>query len=506
MVSPRMAEPPPSPESHELTRFLILRLVGLIYFVAFLVFLRQGLPLIGHDGLTPADMWTREVAQDFGSRASAFWHLPSLFWLGASDASLLAVGWVGLIVSFGVMVGLANVPALVLLWALYMSVVHVGQIWYGYGWENQLLETGFLAVFLCPLGNPLPFPQRAAPPAVFWLFRWLTFRIMLGAGLIKLRGDACWRDFTCLDFHYLTQPIPSPLSRWFHDAPHAFHALGVGFNHLCEVVAPFFLLAPNRVPGARQARHAAGVLLVAFQVLLVLSGNLSFLNWLTVVPILASFDDGFWGRGRGAEGVPSRAHRIATGICVALVAVLSVPAVLNLLSSHQVMNTGHEPFELVNSYGAFGTVGKERNEIIFEGTDDAVVSDATRWLPYEFPCKPGDPNRRPCLISPYHLRLDWQVWFAAMGTPEDEPWFVHFVWKLLHNDPGTLSLLATNPFPERPPRFVRARLFRYDYAPTGGNAWWRRTEVGVWLPPLSVEDPRLLRFLSAYGWAGGGPT
>jgi hypothetical protein len=184
---------------------------------------------------------------------------------------------------------------------------------------------------------------------------------------------------------------------------------------------------------------------------------------------------------------------------LALVALLSLAPIENLLSSHQVMNTSHDPFELVNSYGAFGSVGEKRNEIVFEGTRDELGPGAT-WLPYEFKCKPGDPDRRPCFVAPYHLRLDWQIWFAAMEDVNDEPWTVHLVWKLLHNDPLALGLLAGNPFPGSPPRYIRARLFRYDFAPPGSRAWWTRRELGEWLPAMSTDDSRLHQFLQAYGW------
>src|SRR5207302_3648640 len=140
---------------------------------------------------------------------------------------------------------------------------------------------------------------------------------------------------------------------------------------------------------------------------------------------------------------------------------------------------------------------RERREIVFEGTDDPVITGRTRWKEYEFKCKPGDPLRRPCMISPYHHRLDWQIWFAAMSVPEEYPWTVHFVWKLLHNDNGTLGLLANNPFPDKPPRYIRAELFRYEFAPPGdpGAGWWKRTPLGRWLPALSVASPAWPRFL-----------
>jgi hypothetical protein len=166
------------------------------------------------------------------------------------------------------------------------------------------------------------------------------------------------------------------------------------------------------------------------------------------------------------------------------------------------MNTSFNRLALVNTYGAFGSVGRQRGEIVFEGTDEPVVTERTLWREYEFKCKPGDPFRRPCLVSPYHHRLDWQIWFAAMSSPRRYPWTLHLVWKLLHNDPGALGLLAGNPFPRTPPRFIRARFYRYEFAAPGdeGGAWWTRTLLGDWLPPLSRDDPRLREVLAAYGW------
>ena len=496
---------PPSKPTYWLTRFAILRLLGLVYLVAFLVFIDQGLPLIGHDGLLPAHTFLERVTHHFGSRWKGFLEMPSIYWLGSSDRMLLGGAWLGAALSGLMLAGFANAITLAILWVLYLSITHVGQLWYGFGWENQLTETGFLAIFLCPLLDPRPFPRRPPPTVVFWLMRWLTFRSMLGAGLIKIRGDPCWRDLSCLDYHFLTQPIPSPLSPLFHFASHWTHQLGVLFNHLCELICPFFVFGP------RLARHISGIALVGFQVFLILSGNLSFLNWLTLVPILACFDDSLLERllpprlrtmlrARPREEKPARSQAIAAGLLACLVAVLSIAPAANLMSRHQIMNTAHDPLELVNSYGAFGSVGKERNEIIFEGTRDETVGEATQWRPYEFKCKPGDPSRRPCFVAPYHLRLDWQIWFAAMSVPDEEPWTIHLVWKLLHNDPGTLSLLAGNPFPEGPPRYIRARLYRYEFAPRGSKDWWTRTLLGDWLPVLSLEDPRLLEFMRAYGW------
>jgi hypothetical protein len=487
-----------------LTRFVVLRLLGVVYLAAFWGFVRQGLPLLGHHGLLPVDQFLTGVAQALGSRGAGFSRLPSLFWLDDSDAALLAVGWAGAVLAAAVVAGFANAPMMLALWALYMSVVHTGQLFYGYGWETQLLETGFLAVFLAPPLDPRPFPARGPPRVVVWLFWWLIARVMLGAGLIKLRGDPCWRDLTCLDFHYQTQPIPNPLSPAFHVLPHPVHAAGVLFNHLVELGCPFLLVA------GRRARHVAAGLMLAFQGALILSGNLSFLNHLTLVPILACFDDGLLARvlPRRLVAMASRTAappgRIQSGVAWALallVAVLSVEPVQNLLSPNQRMNTSFDALDLVNTYGAFGSVGRERDEIILEGTRSDAPDANAAWRPYEFPCKPGDPMRRPCVVSPYQPRLDWQIWFAAMSEPAREPWLLHLVWKLLHNDAGALSLLAGNPFPEGPPRYIRARFYRYTFAGRGELGWWTRQPLGLWLPPLSTDDPRLQAALEAEGWS-----
>jgi hypothetical protein len=491
--------------SYWLTRFVILRLLGFVYAVAFLIAAQQLVPLIGEHGLTPANHFLASVQTQLGSRTAGVLRVASLFWFGISDHGMVVFAWTGLALSLVVFAGYANAIILGILWAMYMSIVHIGQIWYGYGWEIQLLETGFLSIFLCPLLDGRPFPKCRPPILVFWLFRWLGFRIMIGAGLIKLRGDPCWRDLTCMYYHYETQPIPNPISRYLHFSPHLLLKFETAWNHFVELVVPWFSFGP------RLARHIAGVLLVTFQIFLIISGNLSFLNYLTIIPFLACFDDSFLRHflpgalvrraERAAE--QSQPSRINNAIAVALsimVIWLSIPTVLNLVSGRQLMNYSFDPLDLVNTYGAFGTVGRERDEIIFEGTDDVLITDDTKWKEYEFKAKPGDPNRPPPFVAPYQPRIDWQIWFAAMASPADYPWTLHFVWKLLHNDRGTLSLLANNPFPDAPPHYIRARLYRYQFAPIGDKAWWKRERVGEWLPALDVNDPQFRRLLDAMDW------
>jgi hypothetical protein len=486
----------------------MLRLLGAIYAIAFLVAINQVLPLIGENGLLPVEQYLKRVSETFGSTGAGFRRMPSLFWFVHSDTALQVVVWTGFILSCVVLAGFANAIVLAVLWLLYMSLVHVGQEWYGYGWEIQLLETGFLAIFLCPLLDMRPFPKRAPPVVIMILFRWLIFRIMLGAGLIKLRGDEVWLNGTALYYHFETQPIPGPLSRLFHFMPPAVLKAGVWFNHLAELVAPWFLFWP------RVARYIAGVVVILLQVILIFSGNLSFLNWLTILPALACFDDRCWSKllprklvqmaaTANDRAVPSEGMQITAWAITVLIALLSIQPVFNLLSPNQRMNASFDPLDLVNTYGAFGSVGSERFNVIFEGTMDDPPDDSANWKAYTYKGLPVAPDKRPPQVAPYQLRLDWQMWFASMSTPDEYPWTLHLVWKLLHNDQQTLGLFADNPFPGKPPRYIRAILYRYRFAKPGNphGLWWNRERIGTyWLPPLSVDDPRLIGLMKREGW------
>ncbi|HEX2677590.1 MAG TPA: lipase maturation factor family protein, partial [Polyangiales bacterium] len=205
---------------------------------------------------------------------------------------------------------------------------------------------------------------------------------------------------------------------------------------------------------------------------------------------------------------PSRVLRAVTVLLSLVVLVRSYQPAANMLSPHQRMNGSFDPFHLVNTYGAFGSVGKQRDEVILQGTSDEHPGPSTRWLEYEFPCKPGDVMRRPCLISPYHYRLDWQMWFAALGNYQNEPFIVSLIYKLLHNEPATLSLLVKNPFPKAPPKLIRAERYRYAFTRWGDaddkrGAWWKRERLGPYLPPLAADNPEVLQFLVAHGYVAG---
>ncbi|XP_053847536.1 lipase maturation factor 1 isoform X2 [Vidua macroura] len=436
--------------------------------VAFLVAFQQNKQLIGEKGLLPCQLYLQDIKKYFKGKVGldALSYAPTLIWFldwSAMDSTLDCLALAGLAVAaFVLLTGCANMVLMSLLWLLYLSLVNVGQIWWVLRWESQLLETGFLGIFLCPLWTLSRLPQGSPPSRiVIWSFRWLIFRIMLGAGLIKIRGDRCWRELTCMDYHY--------------------------------------------------------------EVLLIVSGNLSFLNWLTMVPSLACFDDAslallFGARLReraarlqlpGPEG-----ERLSLGSCVRrvlnislglLIAYLSIPVVLNLLSSRQVMNTSFNPLRIVNTYGAFGSITKERTEVILQGTSSLDPKDPTAvWEEFEFKCKPGDLRRRPCLISPYHYRLDWLMWFAAFQTYEQNEWIIHLAGKLLAQEEETLSLLATNPFAGRdPPRWIRGEHFKYKFSQPGGKhasdgKWWIRKRIGPYFPPVNLQGLR--KFFEDRNW------
>ncbi|EHB14105.1 Lipase maturation factor 1, partial [Heterocephalus glaber] len=520
------------PGTFWLTRIMLLKALALVYSSFFFFFWYQGSNAASEDGTMRCwpDVHSKAMHTLINTHTTWLVFLQSyatILWLmDWSDMNfnldLLAVLGLG-ISSFILITGCANMILMAMLWVLYLSLVSVGQVWYSFGWESQLLETGFLGIFLCPLWTLSRLPKYTpTSQVVLWGFRWLIFRIMLGAGLIKIRGDQCWWDLTCMDYHYETQPVPNPLSYFLHRSPWWFHRFETLSNHVLELLVPFLVFLGRRLC----LLH--GVLQIFFQVVLILSGNLSFLNWLTIIPSLSCFDDATLGFlfPSGPGGLKDRVLRIqkeeAGGAqpksrygCLVrrvanlslgiLLAWLSVPVVINLLSSRQVMNTSFSPLRIVNTYGAFGSITKERTEVILQGTasTNASAPDAL-WEDYEFKCKPGDPWRRPCLISPYHYRLDWLMWFAAFQTYEQNEWILHLAGKLLANDAEALSLLALNPFEgHAPPRWVRGEHWRYRFSRPGGKhasegKWWARKRIGPYFPPLRLED--LKDYFQARGW------
>ncbi|MER6346324.1 lipase maturation factor family protein [Streptomyces sp. NPDC001595] len=457
-----------------LSRLVFQRALAAVYLVAFLTAALQFRALLGSRGMLPIPRFVARVP---------FRRAPSLFQLYYSDRFFAGCAWAGAAVSAALLAGLDGwLPlwAAMLLWlvpwALYLSIVNVGQTWYGFGWESLLLETGFLAVFL---GN-----DEVAPPiVVLFLLRWILFRVEFGAGLIKLRGDECWRKLTCLDHHHETQPMPGPLSWFFHRLPKPLHRVEVAANHVTQLVVPVLLFTPQPVA------TAAAALMIVTQLWLVLSGNFSWLNWITIVLALSAV--------RFPVDPPSVAsaplwYVVVVLAVAALLLFLSHRPVANMISRGQIMNRSFDPLHLVNTYGAFGSVSRVRYEVVVEGTADAVPREDSDWREYEFKGKPGDPRRWPRQFAPYHLRLDWMMWFAALSPAYAGSWFGALVERLLEDDRDTLRLLRRSPFPPgEPPRHIRARLFRYRYSTwrelreTG--ACWQRTYVREYLPPTRLS-------------------
>ena len=469
---------PDAVSGYALSRLVFERSLAFIYLIAFLCAANQFVPLVGEHGLLPVPRFVRRVP---------FRATPSLFYFAPTDRVFRIAAWLGVAVSAGVLAGLPQrtgpgaAIAWATLWLLYLSFVNVGQIFYGFGWESMLLETGFFAIFLGA--------STTAPSLILLvIWRWILFRNMFGAGLIKLRGDTCWRDLTCLNYYFETQPIPNALSWYFHWVPARVHRAGVAFNHVAEIVVPFGYFAPQPIAGI------AGLITIAFQSSLVLSGNLSWLNWLTIVLSMSTLDDRWltWlPLSSPAIQMPTLTQRFSIYAVATLVAILSVRPIVNLLSPRQRMNFSFNPLHLVNTYGAFGSITRTRNEIVIEGTDDSPLTPSSVWREYEFKGKPGGSARRPPQIAPYHLRLDWLMWFAAMTSPEEHRWFTPLLAKLLEGDRATLRLLRTNPFPQHPPRYLRALLYHYRFTTADERRrtgdWWKRELIGIYVPTVALK-------------------
>ncbi|WP_457972014.1 lipase maturation factor family protein [Arthrobacter sp. D1-17] len=470
---------------YEFARQVLQRGVAGLFFVAFLSSFNQFPALLGERGLLPVP--------DFLEAFSKF-RRPTLFRWHYSDRLLRAVCVAGMVISAALVLGLPQlgppwVPliAFLSLWLLYMSIVNVGQTFYGFGWEMLLLEAGFTVAFL---GSD----QTDPPRTILFLIAWLVFRLEFGAGMIKIRGGREWRDLTALYYHHETQPMPGPLSRQAHLLPKPFHKLEVLGNHFAQLVVPFFLFAPQPI-----ASIAAG-LIIFTQLWLVASGNFAWLNWIAIVLAFAAVSDpvahavlpviplDWHGAGAGRE-TPLWWLAITLAATVLLV-VLSYWPIRNLFSHYQLMNASFNRWQLVNTYGAFGTVTKQRIEVAVEGTMDEEPDESADWREYGFKGKPWDVRRMPRQYAPYHLRLDWLMWFLPLRTVHEE-WFYAFLTKLLEADRAVLRLLRHDPFDGERPRWVRARTYLYRFATrdefrkTGQR--WIRTPLYEAIPPLSLR-------------------
>ena len=451
-----------------------------IYLAGFLTALRQGKALLGSKGLLPVPAFLAE---------RKFRQCPTLFLWRYSDRLMTAVSATGVALSVLGLLGLLDRGPIWLsmglwltMWFLYLSIVNVGQRFYGFGWESMVLEAGFFTAFLGP-------SQVAVSPIPILALRWMLFRVEFGAGMIKVRHDKCWRDLTCLYYHYETQPMPNPLSWYFHHLPRWVHRGGVLGSHFVQLVVPFGLFAPQPVAAL------AGLLIIGHQLWLIVSGNYSWLNWITVVLGFSAF--GLCGPG---EPRPLVFELVLVALAIAT-AYLSIKPTKNLLSKNQAMNRCYNVWHLVNTYGAFGSVTRNRHEVVIQGTPDLFVTPASEWREYQCWGKPGELGRRPAQLAPYHLRLDWLLWFLPLSLGRNlsertagqrlltryESWFKSLIEKMLAGDAALLKLFRINPFPDKPPGCIRVLVFAYQYTTPEerrqtGN-WWKRQQVGVYLPP-----------------------
>ncbi len=471
------------PPRYELVSFLFVRLFGLIYLAAFASFAVQAQGLIGSHGILPLAELLDAVRHAAGWER--FYLMPMVFWWNAGDAAIQTVCWGG--AGLAVLLTLNLVPrlCLLLLYILYLSLLYAGQAFMTYQWDTFLLEAGFLALL-----------ASCAPTPGIWLLRWLLFRFMFMSGVVKLlSGDPNWWNLSALSYHFLTQPLPTPLAWYAARLPHAVLTFATGSTFAIELGLPFLIFTPRRL----RFCAAAGLLLLQSGILL--TGNYNWFNLQTMLLCLPLFDDAAvarivpqrlraWMPRPGRALLPRAVRRIAVGAVASLLVFCSLIE-MDLRfggsppAAARAVDALIEPLHLVSSYGLFAVMTTQRDEIVIEGSSDGV-----EWREYEFRYKPGDLSRRPPWNIPHQPRLDWQMWFAALEDPQRLRWFWLFLERLLHNEPAVTSLLARNPFPDSPPLYIRARFYDYTYSDAGAKArgqWWERRLLGLYFPEVRLK-------------------
>jgi lipase maturation factor 1 len=484
-------------------RWVFLRGLALIYLIAFVSLAAQMQGLIGSHGVVPA--------RDFMSSVSAavaeshigldrFHLVPTFAWWGDSDSALWWQCGLGVAASLALLAGFAPPVMLALLWALYLSFCAIASPFFNFQWDILLLETGFLAIFYAPL-QWLERPSRQADPPVLvvWLLRWELFRLMFESGCVKLMsGDITWWNLTALRVHFETQPLPTWIGWHTHQLPANALAVAQFLTLAVELTAPALIFC------GRRARLLAAALTAGLEVVILLTGNYTFFNLLTILLCVPLLDDRVFRilRRAGAEGdppAPARAARWPWPLMLGLSVVIVTVTLIQTLTSAGIRQRWPapvlavygwlEPFRSFNSYGLFAVMTQTRPEIVLEGSDDG-----RQWREYEFKYKPGDLKRRPEFVAPHQPRLDWQMWFAALESPRANPWLLRLEWRLLQNTPSVLALLGRNPFPDAPPKYIRAQLYEYHFTDNATRCatgqWWRRELKGAYLPPLSLSDFR----------------
>jgi predicted DCC family thiol-disulfide oxidoreductase YuxK len=481
------------PPTYFKSRDLFVRSLGAIYLIAFVSLWFQIDGLIGEQGVSPIGKYLELARAQLGAEAPFL--LPTLCWFNSSNLFLHVLCGAGAVISILLMAGLAPVLLTALLFVLYLSLTIAGQTFLSFQWDILLLEAGFLAIVFAPQVWRIN-PAREAPfsRVGFFMLRLLLFKLLLMSGVVKLTsGDDCWWNLSALDYHYWTQPLPTVIGWWSDQHPDWFKKFSVGFCLAVEIIGPFFIWAPRRL------RHLAAGFMIALQIAIAATGNYCFFNLLTIALSLLLIDDAFWGK-IGMARCAVRRRRSARALPFAATVLLIVTLPINAMFIFSAFKPRSEwsrviavlygyiePFRVVNGYGLFRVMTKTRPEIIIEGS-----VDGTEWLPYEFRWKPGALDRRPAWAAPHQPRLDWQMWFAALGTYRNNPWIVSLLERLLRNRPEVTGLLAQNPFPGDPPRYVRATLYEYRFTTLSEHQatgdWWKREERGAYLPAVSLEN------------------
>lgn len=480
--------------TYAITRSVFLRALGGVYLIAFLSLWVQVDGLIGSEGISPVASYLASARDQLGDGAA--WVLPTLSWLNSSNGFLHLLCGAGAVSSLLLIGGLLPAVCLVVLYVCYLSLTIAGQSFLSFQWDILLLETGFLAIFFAPWTRTI---ARATPlPRVgLFLLKLLLFKLMLMSGVVKLTsGDEAWWNLTALDYHYETQPLPTVLGWWAHQAPEWFRKISTAFVLGVELLAPFLIWAPRRL------RLVGCGLLVALQVLIALTGNYAFFNLLTVALCLLLMDDASWPvRWRGVRNNPevfgaNGLARLQRSIAMVLLIVTLPLSAALIFSSFRpeakwphvlaVLQEGLQPFRIANGYGLFRVMTKTRPEVVIEGSADGV-----EWKPYRFHWKVGEERAAPRWVAPHQPRLDWQMWFAALSNYRRQAWFLGLAERLMRGSPSVLGLMAVNPFPDAPPRYVRARLYDYEFTTPAerraSGEWWKREERGEFLPEISLR-------------------
>ena len=485
------------PQRHALVRWFFLRWMSLMYLVAFLSMTVQMKGLIGENGLLPAQAFLNNIQSHLGWERCYFF--PTLAWINASDTGIYIFCFLGIAASFLVLLRWCEGAGLLAGWLLYLSLCIVGQSFFQFQWDRLLLEAGFLAIFLGSWKvKPFVKPETLETKAIIWLLRWLLFRLMFASGAVKLLSeDISWQGFTALSFHYETQPLPTWIGWFIHQLPTSFHALS-GFSVLViELFIPLFIFSPRRL------RLTAFFILFGFQILILLTGNYGFFNWLTIGLCLTLLDDVHFQKilpkKLPALVTPtvlqpiSHLHHALFSILVSFILIVTslrftsqFIGIKSLNRWSQTVIDLTDPLRSFNRYGLFAIMTTERPEIIIEGSLDGVL-----WEEYRFKWKPDDVTKRPRIIAPHQPRLDWQMWFAALDHPFRHPWLHRLMQHLLLETPEVLELLDDNPFPTEPPQQVRALLYDYQFSDwkelRQNKAWWTRELKGLYIAPIYLK-------------------